>query len=89
MNVHARNIDIFSRTNRKLRTLIKMYKPYGPCVHFGYYTLISDPSSKKYKNVVSKMQSHSRKVPKQAGAKRNGVINSRNYIFNQCLTQIS
>ena len=43
-------------------------------------SLISDPSPNK---VVSKVENVDPKVPKQAEAKRDGVINPQNYNFNQ------
>ena len=57
---------------------------YGPYAHFGYWTLVSDPWPNK---VVQKLKSDAQKVPKEAKAKRDGVINPQNYIFNQILTQ--
>ena len=44
---------------------------YGQYAHFGYWTLISDPSPN---NVVLKVEKWCPKVPKQAEAKRDGVI---------------
>ena len=41
---------------------------------------MSDPSPNK---VVSKVENVDPKVPKQAEAKRDGVINPQNYNFNQ------
>ena len=44
---------------------------YGPYAHFGYWTLVSDPWPNK---VAEKVESDAPKVPKEAEAKRNGVI---------------
>ena len=46
--------------------------------------LISDPSLNK---VVSKVENVDPKVPKQAEAKRDGVINQQNYNVNQFYTE--
>ena len=55
---------------------------YGLYAYFGYWTLISDPSPNK---VVSKVENVDPKVPKQAEAKGDGVINPQilNYNLNQ------
>ena len=53
---------------------------YGPYAHFGYWTLVSDPEPNK---VFKKMKSYAQKVPKQAKALRDGVINPQNYNFYQ------
>ena len=50
--------------------------------HFGKWTLISDPSPNK---VVPKVENFDPKMPKQAEAKRDGVINPQNYNFHQFL----
>ena len=57
---------------------------YGPYAHFRYWTLVSDPYPNK---LVQKLKSDAQKVPKEAKAKRDGVINPQNYNFNQISTQ--
>ena len=52
---------------------------YGPYAHFGYWTLVSDPMLNK---VVQKVEKWCQKVPKEAKAKRDGVINPQNNNFN-------
>ena len=49
--------------------------------HFGYWNLVSDPKPNKV--VKKNLNRDAPKVPKQVSAKRDGVINSQNYIFTQ------
>ena len=57
---------------------------YGPYAHFGYWTLVSDPQPNK---VVQKVEKWCQKVPKEAKAKRDGVINPQNYNIIKILTR--
>ena len=59
--------------------LIGFNLQYGPYAHFGYWTLISQ------KKKIKKLKSDDPKVPKQAEAKRDGVINPQNDNFNQLI----
>ena len=64
-----------------------MYTPFligfnlqcGSYAPFGFWTRVSDPEPNK---VFKKMKSDAQKVPKQAQAIRDGVINPQNYNFN-------
>ena len=75
-------VEIRKETSTKLYTpfLIGLNLQYGPYAYFGYWTLISDPEP----NMKSKkLKSNDQRVPNQAEAKRDSVINPHNYNFNQ------